>query len=98
SAAWRRVITDNGPITMMRPVPGHVLLIGDSSRQMQSAIAQALPGTQVTSVATVFDGIGELSTNEYSAVVAAAEPIERRPEPAVQALRQLAGDGRLVLF
>jgi two-component system cell cycle response regulator len=92
------VITDNGPIKMMRPAPEHVLLIGDSSRQMQSAIAQALPGAQVTSVATVFDGIGELSTNEYSAVLAAAEPIERRPEPAVQALRQLAGDGRLVLF
>jgi GGDEF domain-containing protein len=83
---------------MPRHFPERVLLIGDSQRHLQAAISQALPGAQVTSVATVFDGIGELSANAFTAVLAAAEPIERRPEPAVRALRHLAGEGRLVLF
>ncbi|HET6252335.1 MAG TPA: diguanylate cyclase [Tepidisphaeraceae bacterium] len=83
---------------MVRPSPQRVLIIGDSQRQLQSAIAQAIPGAHVTSVSTVFDGIGELSVNTYTTILAAAEPIERRPEPAVRMLRQLAGDGKLVLF
>src|SRR5580704_4242400 len=83
---------------MPRHSSERVLLIGDSHRQLQSALAQALPGAQVTTVATVFDGIGELSASTFTAVLAAAEPIERRPEPAVRVLRHLAGEGRLVLF
>ncbi|HZK80551.1 MAG TPA: hypothetical protein VFC46_05770, partial [Humisphaera sp.] len=83
---------------MVRMAPERVLLIGDSTRQFQSALAQAIPGAQITSVATFFDGIGELSANSYTAVLAAAEPIERRPEPAVRALRELSHNSRLVLF
>jgi GGDEF domain-containing protein len=83
---------------MPRQSSERVLLIGDSQREFQSAIAQALPGAQITSVDTVFDGIGELSAHSYTTILAAAGPIERRPEPAVRMLRQLAGNGRLVLF
>lgn len=75
-----------------------VLLIGDSYRQVHGALAQALPGARVTSVASFFDGVAELVANSYTAVVAAAEPVERRPEAAVRALRELTGDGRVVLF
>lgn len=85
-------------MNMTRHTTERVLLIGDAQRQVQAALALALPGAQVTSVATVFDGIGELSATAYTAVLAAAEPIERRPEPAVRVLRYLAGDGRLLLF
>ena len=54
-------------------------------------------------MSSVFDGIAELgaavgSAAPFTTVIAAAEPIERRPEAAVRALRDLAGDGRLVLF
>jgi GGDEF domain-containing protein len=75
-----------------------VLLIGDPQRQMYSALTQALPGADVTTVSNYFDGIAELASNHYTAILAAAEPIERRPESAVKTLRQLAGDGRLLLF
>jgi GGDEF domain-containing protein len=83
---------------MVRLNTERVLLIGDPYRQVQAALAQALPGAQVTSVATYCDGLAELVANPYTAVVAAAEPIERRPEAAVRQLRELAGDGRVVLF
>src|SRR3954463_4905469 len=83
---------------MLRPGFERVLLIGDSDRQVQGALVQGVPGAQVTSVATVFDGIAELTSNTYSTVVFAAEPIERRPEAAVRTLRELSGGGRLVLF
>src|SRR4051812_189161 len=83
---------------MVRLSPERVLLIGDAKRDVQSAIAQAVPGAQVTSVPTVFDGIAELSANAYTTVMAAVEPIERRPEAAVRALREVARDGRLILF
>ena len=52
---------------------------------------------QVTSVSTVFDGIAELSSNPYTTVMAAVEPIERRPEAAVPRCRDCR-DGRLILF
>lgn len=83
---------------MVRTIQERVLLIGDAKRDVQSAVAQAAPGAQVTSVATVFDGIAELSANPYTTVMAAVEPIQRRPEAAVRALRDLARDGRLILF
>jgi hypothetical protein len=60
---------------MVRLAQERVLLIGDSYRQVHSALAQALPGAQVTSVASHFDGVAELVANNYTAVVAAAEPI-----------------------
>jgi GGDEF domain-containing protein len=83
---------------MVRLAHERVLLIGDVQLQLQAALSEALPGAQVTSVATVFDAIAELSAGSFTAVLAAAEPIERRPEAAVRTLRELAGDGRLVLF
>jgi GGDEF domain-containing protein len=83
---------------MSRITHERVLLIGDHDRQMQTALTQAMPGAMVTSVSTYFDGIAELSAAPFSAVLAAAEPIERRPEAAVKTLRQLSGNGRLLLF
>jgi len=75
-----------------------VLLIGDNDRQLHAALLQVMPGATVTAVPGYFDGIAELSSNHYTAVFAAAEPIERRPEAAVRTLRHLVGDGRLLLF
>src|SRR5688572_21949766 len=83
---------------MVRLTNERVLLIGDPYRQVHAALTQALPGAHVTSVASYFDGLAELVANRYTAVVAAAEPIERRPEAAVRRLRELAGEGRVVLF
>jgi GGDEF domain-containing protein len=83
---------------MSRITHERVLLIGDHDRQMQSALSQAMPNALVTSVPTYFDGVAELSAGAYGAILAAAEPIERRPEAAVKTLRQLAGNGRLLLF
>jgi GGDEF domain-containing protein len=83
---------------MVRLNSERVLLIGDAKRDVEAALLQAAPGAQVTSVPTVFDGIAELTSNPYTTVMAAVEPIERRPEAAVRALRGLARDGRLILF
>ena len=83
---------------MSRITHERVLVIGDHDRQMQSALSQAMPNALVTSVPTYFDGVAELSAGAYGAILAAAEPIERRPEAAVKTLRQLAGNGRLLLF
>jgi two-component system cell cycle response regulator len=83
---------------MSRPALENVLVIGDSDHQVQSALAQALPDANVTAVANYFDGIAEMSAHRFTTVLASAEPIERRPEAAVKTLRQLAGEGRLVLF
>ena len=83
---------------MVRLAQERVLLIGDAYRQVHGALAQALPGAQVTSVASFFDGVAELVANNFTAVIAAAEPIERRPEAAVRTLRELTGEGRVVLF
>jgi len=75
-----------------------ILLIGDTQRDLQAAVMMARPAAQVVSVLNFFDGIAELSNRNYSAVLAAAEPIERRPESAVKTLRELAGNGRVLLF
>jgi GGDEF domain-containing protein len=83
---------------MVRMNPERVLLIGDSQRQIEAALAQAVPTAQITTVGYDFDGIAELTANPYTAVLAAAEPIERRPDVAVKTLRELAPDARLVLF
>lgn len=82
----------------------NILLIGDTRRDIRAALEEAFAGASVTAVDGVFDGIAELSaTNDsgrpaFTTVLAAAEPIERRPEAAVRTLRELAGDSRLVLF
>jgi hypothetical protein len=83
---------------MVRLAQERVLLIGDPNRQVHAVLAQALPGAHVTSVASYFDGVAELAASNYTAVVAAAEPIERRPEAAVRQIRELAGVGRVVLY
>src|SRR2546421_12152706 len=75
-----------------------VLVIGDSQKNLQGALAQAMPAVQVTSVPDYFEAIAELAGNQYTAALASAEPIERRPEAAVRTLRQMAADARLVLF
>jgi GGDEF domain-containing protein len=86
----------------MRLGQERILLIGDADRQIHAALSQTLPSAQVTSVGGMFDAIAELAqpggASKYSTVMAAAEPIERRPEAAVKVLRELAGDGRLLLF
>jgi GGDEF domain-containing protein len=93
----------------MRLAQEKVLLIGDAKRDVYAAILRAAPGAQVTPVATVFDGIAELAApgpgpagagggGGYTTVIAAVEPIERRPEAAVRTLRGLARDARLILF
>lgn len=83
---------------MVRLSNERILLIGDADRQVQTALIQAAPGAHVTTAVNYFDGLAELSSHSFTAVLAAAEPIERRPESAVKALRQLAGDGRVLLF
>ncbi|MGH7178307.1 MAG: GGDEF domain-containing protein [Tepidisphaeraceae bacterium] len=83
---------------MVNLAPERMLVIGDKDRSVRSAIAQILPTAQVTAVASYFDAIAEMSDGSYSTVIAAAEPIERRPEPAIAALRELAGEGRVLLF
>src|SRR5688572_2823615 len=83
---------------MLRIGTERVLLIGDPQREVHASLMQALPGAQITPVGDYFDAIAELSTSQYTAVLASAEPIERRPEAAVRTLRELAGDGRVILF
>jgi PleD family two-component response regulator len=83
---------------MVRATQERVLLIGDVDRQMYSTVTQALPTAQVKSVPSLFDGIAELSHEQYTTVLASVEPMERRPESAVRTLRELSGEGRLLLF
>lgn len=83
---------------MVRLTQEHILLIGDLRRELEPALTQAAPSARVTRVDNVFEAMAELAGNGYSTVVANAEPIERRPEAAVRALRELAGDGRVILF
>jgi PleD family two-component response regulator len=82
----------------MKLAPERILIIGDTDRQIQDNVARVLPGARVTSIQGVFDGIAELASTSFNTVLAAAEPIERRPEAAVKTLRQLAGNARLMLF
>src|SRR5258708_4621650 len=83
---------------MVRLTHERILLIGDAQRELQAALLQAMPSARVRAVPTLFDGIAELAANHYTTVLAAAEPLERRPEAAVKTLRELAGDARLLLF
>ncbi len=83
---------------MVRLSHERVLLIGDVDRQMYSTVTQALPTAQVKSVSSLFDGIAELSHEQYTTVLASVEPMERRPEAAMRTLRELSREGRLLLF
>ncbi|MGD0462019.1 MAG: GGDEF domain-containing protein [Tepidisphaeraceae bacterium] len=83
---------------MVRLSHERVLLIGDVDRQMYSTVTQALPAAQVKSVPSLFDGIAELSHEQYTTVLASVEPMERRPEAAMRTLRELSREGRLLLF
>ncbi len=83
---------------MVRLMSERILLIGDTERELHAAVLQARPGAQVVSVASIFDGIAELTARPYTTVLAAAEPLERRPESAVRTLRELSGSGKLLLF
>jgi GGDEF domain-containing protein len=83
---------------MTRPSFENVLVIGDPLQQVQGALAHALPHANVTAVGSYFDAIAVMTANRFTAVLASAEPIERRPEAAVKTLRDLAGDGRVILF
>src|ERR1041384_1193827 len=83
---------------MVRLDHERVLLVGDTQQQVHDALMQAMPGAYVTAVSNYFDAIAELTANPYTAVLAAIEPVERRPEAAVKMLRQLAAESRLLLF
>src|SRR5258708_7083047 len=83
---------------MVRLSHERILLIADTRQELEPVIAQAAPAAQVTRVDSYFDAIAELSAHDYSAVVANAEPIERRPESAIRTLRELGGDCRVILF
>src|SRR3954470_2085239 len=83
---------------MVKIGPERVLLIGDSQRNLQGALTAAMPTAHITAVPNYFEAIAELAGNQFTAVLASAEPIERRPEAAVRTLREMAADARLVLF
>jgi two-component system cell cycle response regulator len=83
---------------MVRLNNERVLLIGDAQNDVQEAVYRALPEAQVVAVSNIFDGIVELRAGGYTTILAAVEPIERRPDAAVRTLRELAGASRLVLF
>ena len=74
----------------MRAAP-QFLLIADNDHSLSALISDALPAAQCRSVQTYFDAIAELgsssSPSHYTAILANAEPIERRPEAAVKTLR-----------
>ena len=76
----------------------HILIIGDPEQKLASALEQAVPNARVKLVPDYFEGIAQLTSERYTTVLAAADPIERRPEAAVQTLRQVSGDARLILF
>src|SRR5437763_1783581 len=82
---------------MSRLSAEHVLVIGGGSGLGQAA-AQLLSGGRISQMDNWFTAFHFLAQNHVSTILAAAEPIERRPESAVRTLRQMAGDARIVLF
>ena len=83
---------------MARASVQRVLLIGDVDRQVADAVTLAAPAVTTKSVPTVFDGIAELSREQFGTVLLAASPVSRRPESALRAIRASAGTGRVLLF
>lgn len=82
----------------MRLIPENILVVGDRDRRMQSAVASALPTAAVTAVQSIFDAIAELHAGMFSGVLVNTDPMEPRPESAARALREAAGEGRIVLW
>jgi diguanylate cyclase (GGDEF)-like protein len=76
----------------------NILVVGDRDRRMQTAVAGALPAASITAVRSVFDAIAELHAGLYNGVLVNADPLESRPEAATRALREAAGEGRIVLW
>ena len=79
---------------MVRLAQERVLLIGDTASVLRPELLQLMPPEAVTSVESVFDGIAEMggsSGTGYTAIMAAVEPIERRPEAAVRAASRSRG-------
>ena len=83
---------------MVRQVQEHFLLIGDSLHEVEGALMKAIPDATITRAENVFQAITDQIGNKFTAVVVNAEPMERRPEAAVKTLRELAGNGRVILF
>lgn len=82
----------------MRLSQENILVVGDRDRRMQTAVAGAMPTAAVTAVLSVFDAIAELHAGMFSGVLVNTDPLEARPEAAARALRDAAGDGRIVLW
>lgn len=83
---------------MVRLGNENILVIGDRDRKMQSCVANALPSASVTSVQSVFDALAELNAGVYSGVLVNLDPIINRSDAATRALREAAGDARLVVY
>ena len=83
---------------MSRPTTEKFLVVADADHQVQATLAQLLPAAQITTSPSWFDALHHLASERFTTILASAEPIERRPESAVRAVRELAGDARLVLF
>lgn len=82
---------------MVRTARENILLI-DGQRQLEAALSQAMPSAHVVTVSTWFDAIVHLAEHSCSAVFAPAEPVEKRAESAIEALRGMAGEARLIVF
>lgn len=78
-------------------LPRDILLIGDVDRGLTQSLRDLAPGVGLTNVETIFEALAELRDRAFDAVIAPVAPIERRPEPAIAALRKSVGPGRLVL-
>src|SRR5258705_511856 len=55
---------------MSRLGPERVLLIGDSQKSLQTALAQAMPAAHVISVPDYFEAIAELAGDQFTALLA----------------------------
>jgi PleD family two-component response regulator len=83
---------------MNRLITERILVIADADCQVRATLAQLAPTARITASPNWFDALHHLARERFTTILASAEPIERRPESAVRAARQLAGDARLVLF
>ena len=76
----------------------NILLVGDIDHRMQAAVARAIPPASITSVHSIFDAIAELHAGVYNGVLVNTDPLQSRPEAATRALREAAGEGRIILW
>lgn len=76
----------SGPVSA-----GPYLLVGDAA-QLEQAVREAVgPAASVATCESWFDALGHLTRASYSAVFVPAEPVQRRAEEAMAALREAAG-------